>query len=500
MKCMATWTSCGLAAAITAAAVLAPQLVGQAAPTSPVDDAVAAALNKAWGPGLVVDDSSSGGATACMGSAAQTVVYRRDRIVLRTTIDNAAAMNEVRRALADIGSTATVVAAERITLPPPPTGPPIVPIVSVSLSPAIAATIPVVALARRLHQRDVVVDAGLDYVLSPSSGPTFMWPDGFPEPAPSLPTPRAATIGAGTDVVVYDSGLASPTQSDHPANVVRLAPRDAEAVDVRPADGIADLYFAGHGVAIASVIATLAPGATVTEARITEANGVATDVSAARRMATTLRDADLRNSWPDVIVNAFGSPACDLDPTHPGDELAPVGLAAVTEAVDRHGESLVVASAGNRSTNRRFYPAAFPSVVAVGAVDGTADADGDPWLSASRSDPAASFSNYGSWVDAWAPGVDLVTNHIDGFRFEAGGDLVTGIASVDGTSFSAPYVAALVAERIAATGQDPDGAWLSIRASGARCSATVGSGVAVALPALTAAATTSPATGSVTAC
>jgi subtilisin family serine protease len=244
----------------------------------------------------------------------------------------------------------------------------------------------------------------------------------------------------------------------------------------------------------------MAPGVTVTEARMTEANGVATDVSAARRMATTLRKFNLAGNWPDLIVNAFGSPACDVDPLSPGGELVPVGLQAVAEAVDRIGQSMIVASAGNRATNRRFYPAAFPGVLAVGALDATLDSDGNAFTSTSRSAPAASFSNFGHWVDAWAPGVDLVTTHVNGFRFEAGGDLITGIASVSGTSFAGPYVASLLAEQMAATGQTASAAWAAIKAVSPRCSTTLGSGYAVALPRMTATATTPPDPGSTTAC
>jgi hypothetical protein len=74
-----------------------------------------------------------------------------------------------------------------------------------------------------------------------------MWPYGYPEPAPSLPAPRSGSIGAPLNVIVYDTGLAPPTQSFYPPKVVRLSKYDKENIDVNPADGIADLYYAGHG-------------------------------------------------------------------------------------------------------------------------------------------------------------------------------------------------------------------------------------------------------------
>ena len=59
-------------------------------------------------------------------------------------------------------------------------------------------------------------------------------------------------------------------------------------------------------------------------------------------------------------------------------------------------------------------------MIAVGALDTTLDSNGDPWSSPTRTGPKADFSNYGDWVDAWAPGVALPTNHVTGVLFEAG--------------------------------------------------------------------------------
>ena len=105
-------------------------------------------------------------------------------------------------------------------------------------------------------------------------------------------------------------------------------------------------------------------------------------------------------------MNAFGTASCDLVEGVEGDQLEPVGLRAVVEVVDRFDPfrpdgMLVVASAGNRGSTRPHYPAAFDTVLSVGALDATVDGDGDPWTAPGRTAPIAAFSNRGDWVDAW---------------------------------------------------------------------------------------------------
>ena len=65
-------------------------------------------------------------------------------------------------------------------------------------------------------------------------------------------------------------------------------------------------------------------------------------------------------------------------PTHPVSQLEPVGLKAVVEVTDRFDPIqpngfLIVASAGNEDSSRETYPAAFDSVLGVGALDTTVD-------------------------------------------------------------------------------------------------------------------------------
>ncbi|WP_079525253.1 S8 family peptidase [Halobacillus hunanensis] len=80
--------------------------------------------------------------------------------------------------------------------------------------------------------------------------------------------------------------------------------------------------------------------------------------------------------------------------------------------------SVVVAAAGNSGVSTTFEPASYANVIAVGAVD--------------SSDNIASFSNYGTWVDVTAPGVQIASTVPN-----------NGYAYKSGTSMASPHVAGL---------------------------------------------------------
>ncbi|MFC7548937.1 S8 family serine peptidase [Plantactinospora sp. GCM10030261] len=487
-----------------------PSVAGPAGP-KPTPLAVAEALVAGFGAGATVDNSS---VTRCMDAPAMPLAYRTDRIILRPapTTTTATALAQVAAALTtEMGpGTFTIGTPETITWDPAadpgsvagaarlPTGGsddpgpdgPIWRVVSVPVHATNGEAVPVVKVARRL--RAAGLTASPDYLLGSGNGPLGVWPNGAPAPTVGPGIPRAG-LGGGTTVAVFDTGVPDAGLATLPSNLTRLTAADTEQPD-RDGDGLADLYFAIHLVAISGMFATIAPDATVLGVRVTGPTGIATDFTAAKRMSTTLRNANDLDRWPQTIVNSFGSPTCGASPTGGGDDMVPLGLEMVAEAVDRHEQAVVVAAAGNMGSDVPFYPAAFqtefPAVISVGALDATTDPDGDPWTSASRTATPASFSNFGETVTAWAPGVALPTYHANGLRFEPTGPKIPGYATVSGTSFAAPIVAAEIVEQIARTGQTPHQAWQAVRAAGRPCSAAVGSGVAVALPAMTATSTT----------
>ncbi len=255
-----------------------------------------------------------------------------------------------------------------------------------------------------------------------------------PAPAPKvLPGPYVPNQAAGPKVVILDTGVSA--SKDCPPLLVDLSieyPDQEEWPDGRdpanPSDGFLD-PASGHGTFIAGLVHLLAPGRAIVPVRVVEPFGdvdVWTVVRALERLAKGQRLDD------QTIVNmSFGGYA---------DENMSA-LAAAVRRVRRTG-AVVVASAGNDATDRPLFPACLPDVVAVAALD--------PY------GPAA-YTNYGAWVDACAPGTDLVSAF---FTFDGKMEMWPMPGSVDpdkfrywarwtGTSFAAPIVAAALLRQMA---------------------------------------------------
>lgn len=248
--------------------------------------------------------------------------------------------------------------------------------------------------------------------------------------ADAMPVPISVDL-TEVRVAVLDSGLdAAAAASPWLSPFALFAPGHDDSVTVT--DGKLDPYC-GHGTFIAGVLRRHAPGAAIEMTRVFDGTGFTDDFTVAKELLA-LVDAGVK-----VISLSFGG--------YTFDNLAPPAMEAAIYAL-RDTDVAIVAAAGNENTSRPCWPAAFKGVVAVGALDAAGD--------------KACFSNYGSWVDACAEGVDVVSTFVVSdapaaphtapagcpeVLPEPGG--FEGFARWSGTSFAAPRVAAAIAREVA---------------------------------------------------
>jgi Subtilase family len=450
------------APAVVAALVAAGPLTGSDAVNATETDVMAWAASV--DPSIEVDQTAN-----CMPLATDAVAYRDNRLVVRSSLLNPQVETRVNTALNTLYGTVAfdyvdTPSINRITFPIPPGFPAIVPVISVPLNARSGGqNHTIVTAARTLRGHGYRLPTSPDYVYHPSGPYSHYWPIGYPT-ATGTPTAARTTtvpvtglpVGSGVRVWVADTGVA-PRGAGVLPNLTQLASGDDEQPNRvlnlnDPA--FADYPAAGHLLAISGSINITAPGVVMQGLRVNERSGLLTDVDAADRIARALRTT-LPANYPAMLDLSFGTAVCDA--VLGGTPLQPIGTEAIVEVVDKFDVSqpqgmLVIASAGNVQSTRPHYPAAFTNVLSVGALDGTKDPDSTPWTAEAKTAPVASFSNTGSWVDVYTPGVALATNHVTNIRFQELAQALNGAGTVNGTSFSVPIMSGYLAEYMSTNG------------------------------------------------
>jgi len=267
----------------------------------------------------------------------------------------------------------------------------------------------------------------------PNVGPNYVFcgepdyqggPAGDPSDAPPV-TERTFDGPADPKIAVLDTGLDPSALTLHPGLAARLdfQPRDRDNPVLSDGDFAAE---GGHATFIAGIVMRLAPHTRIRQVKVLDPAGVGDDHTIAVGLA--------RASAPVINLSLGGYTHNDAPPVATG-----VALAKHT------GDDVVaVAAAGNNGQSRPFWPAAFKHVVSVGAVDLR---DGVPQL--------ASFSNYGWWVDVYAPGVEVHSTYLKGvwqLPTDPEPTPIGGYAWWSGTSFATPQIASLIVKEIPKVG------------------------------------------------
>jgi subtilisin family serine protease len=216
---------------------------------------------------------------------------------------------------------------------------------------------------------------------------------GFRQSARSIVGGLVEGDGSGVMVGILDSGISPHPQFDDEYT------------------GHADLVGGGvsgagaaHGTAVASIVAGaegVAPAAELFVVRVLDDQGLGTCFDVAQGIVLA---ADLGAKVLNLSLGVYQD--------------TPVLREAVRYAHAR--DVIMVAAAGNDGYTQMPYPAAYPEVLAVTAVDGLGN--------------QAHFSNQSTEIDFAAPGVGVVA---------AQGDAGTGLFS--GTSAAAPFVSGTLA-------------------------------------------------------
>jgi subtilisin family serine protease len=246
------------------------------------------------------------------------------------------------------------------------------------------------------------------------------------------PPPAPGSAGAGVLIGICDTGLlaniaGAPWLAGVTGEIDPLGPLLAGVPPI-PAGLHAIPRYTGHGTFAAGVARCQAPGADVYVSNHILTGGGIIEYVLVERLEAMIA----RTPAPQVVNLSAGG--------YTRHDLAPLSFTAFN-----HGGITLTAAAGNDATHRKFWPAAFPWAVGVGALG--ADQRDRAW-----------FSNYGDWVKVYTLGDGVVNAYPTGvYTYQEppkrpAQQIFDGMARWSGTSFAAPLVAGLIAAQMSSAG------------------------------------------------
>jgi hypothetical protein len=273
------------------------------------------------------------------------------------------------------------------------------------------------------------------------------------------PHPSVCHDNGGAGVLIYmaDTGLLAYPEHGHPwlAGV-----RPGDAGDLDSGDGQDPIPpYTAHGTFVAGVTRCMAPGADIIVTNAFAVAGSTLESDLVPRLVAAL------GLGVDIFHLTFAAPTRA--------DLPLVAFEAWLKLLGQYKGVVCVVAAGNSGSRRPSWPAAFADVVSVGALGGD-------WRG------RASFSNFGGWVDVYAPGRDVINAYATGtykchvWPYKDEERKFYGMAKWSGTSFSTPIVTGLIASRMSRTGENGQQAASALLAK-ARSQAIPGVG-AILLP------------------
>ena len=233
--------------------------------------------------------------------------------------------------------------------------------------------------------------------------------------------------GKGVRIYIADTGLVENAAETCPWLHGVKGDTDPRT---RPGNALHPYY--GHGTFVAGVLRCLAPKAEIYVANLF-------NIAGSKLESDFVTELNAAFDFAFEVLHLTAE--C---PTRKNIQL--IALEAWLELLRPFKGVVVVAPAGNHDSRRPSWPGAFPGVVSVGAL-------GIDWHS------RAYFSNYGGWVDVYAPGENLVNAYATGtytsnvYPYKGERRSFFGVAQWSGTSFSTPIVTGLIAARMARCGE-----------------------------------------------